>query len=45
MVRCLGVEVTEGGGGILSFTVLSTLPLNPGDSRFWIVSPGLQNRI
>ena len=25
--------------------VLSTLPDNPGDSRFWTVSPGLQIRV
>ena len=38
MMRCLGVEVIEsgggGGGGLgLSFTVLSTLLFNLGDSR------------
>ena len=27
------------------FTVLSTLLFNPGDSRFWTVSPGLQIRV
>ena len=27
------------------YTVLSTLPDNPGDSRFWTVSPGLQIRV
>ena len=39
MMRCLGVEVIEsggGGGGLgLSFTVLSTLLFNLGDSRSW----------
>ena len=27
------------------FAVLSTLPDNPGHSRFWTVSPGLQIRV
>ena len=27
------------------FPVLSTLPDNPGDSRFWTVSPGLQIKV
>ena len=40
MIRCLGVEVIESGGGGegalgLSFTVLSTLLFNLGDSRSW----------
>ena len=31
---------------VLSLTaVLSTLPDNPGDSKFWTVSPGLQIRV
>ena len=28
-----------------AITVLSTLPDNPGDSRFWTVSPSLQIRV
>ena len=30
---------------LLTFAVLSFLPDNPGDSRFWTVSPGLQIRV
>ena len=30
---------------LITTTLLSTLPDNPGDSRFWTLSPGLQIRV
>ena len=32
-------------GHLSLFSVMSTLPDNPGDSRFWTVSPSLQIRV
>ena len=44
-ISCVVIGTLPSSDLHYSLAVLSTLPDNPGDSRFWTVSPGLQIRV